>query len=93
MAFSGNIVAGGKVGHARADLFDIATIFVAHRHGHGNGFLGPRVPVPDVEVGSTDCGLGNPNEDIHGADLGHRDVEEFQAGFGAGFYEGTHSGV
>ena len=50
-----------------------------HRHGQWDGLLGPRVPIPDVEVCSADCGPGNSDENVHGPDFRDRDIEKFKA--------------
>ena len=89
--FAGHIVPYGEVGHSRADLLNVTTVFVPHGHGRGDGLLRPLVPVPDMEVRSTDRGLGNSDQNVHGADLGDGDVEKFKARFGPALDEGTHA--
>ena len=52
---------------------------MSYRHGQWDSLLGPRVPIPDMEVRSADGGPGNPDENVHGADVRDRDVEELKA--------------
>ena len=72
MAFAGDPVAHFHGADMAADLGHHAGIFMAHHHGHRNGFLGPLVPFPDVQVGAADAGLGDLDENVVGADLGDR---------------------
>jgi hypothetical protein len=43
-----------------------------------------------VEIGSADGGPGNADEHIHGADVGNRNIEEFESLFGPVFDQCAH---
>ena len=55
----------------RTDVRDDPCEFVPNHHGNGNGLLRPGIPLPDVEVGAADAGLGDLDEDVVRADLRH----------------------
>lgn len=93
VALTGHVVTGHEVGDAGTDPFHVPAILVADGHGDWNGFLRPVVPVPDVEVGSADGGFRDANQHVHRSDLGLRDIEQIEAGFGPGFDEGSHGAV
>ena len=90
MAFAGNPVAHFHGADMAADFGYHAGIFMAHHHGHGNGFLGPLVPFPDVQVGAADAGFGNLDENVIGADLGDGFITENEAFLGFSFDQRAH---
>ena len=62
-----------------------------YRHGQGNGLLGPRIPIPDMEVRAADRSPGNPDEDVHGADVRDRDIEELKTRSGTVLDQCAHT--
>ena len=54
-----------------ADLDDLADELMADDHRHGNGLLGPGVPVVDVHVGAADAGAQHVDQHVVDADLRH----------------------
>src|SRR5207344_265680 len=54
-------VADAEAAHFLSHLDDLADVFVADLHRHGNGLLRPVVPFPDVNVGAADRGLADPD--------------------------------
>ena len=57
MAFTGNKVTGFKVMNIVTDFSHCTDKFVADMHGNRYGFLGPVIPVVDMNVGAADGGL------------------------------------
>src|SRR5690554_4956747 len=69
-------ISGGKVMHVRSNAFDTTHEFMLYHHGHGNGFLCPGIPVPDVDIRSADACPQNPHQHIVDSDLGLWDIFE-----------------
>ena len=63
---------------------------MADNHGDGNGFLGPVVPVVDMQVRTTNPCAVHLNEDIVDADFRFRDIFKPKAGSCVSFYECLH---
>ena len=68
----------GEAGHRASDGRDLAGELVADDHRHRDGFLRPRVPVEDVDVGAADRRLPDPDEQVVGPELGDGDFREPQ---------------
>ena len=74
MTFAADQIAQIEVVDVGADLFDAADEFMSGDHGHGNRFLRPLIPVPDMEVGAADARLEYSDQDVVDTDLGHRNI-------------------
>jgi hypothetical protein len=85
VAFSRDAIADGKAGHLRADFDNFAAVLVSHRHGYGNGFLRPRVPLVYVHVGAANSGLAYADAHVVGTERRWCDVLQLDAGRGAVF--------
>ena len=93
VTLAGYHVARLVLGHGRAHALDDAAELMPHVHTHGDGLLGPGIPVPDVQVRAADCGFVNLDENIICTDFGHRHIHQLQAGSGYTFDEGFHFGA
>ena len=71
-------VAGKEVVDICADRHDLTDEFVPHGHRHGDRFLGPGIPVVDVEIGAADPGAIDLDQHVVDADLRHRHLVEPQ---------------
>ena len=89
--FAADDLARMKVGDVRADRRDLPDELVADDQRHGDGLLGPGVPLVDVQIGAANAGAANLDEHVVDADLRPRHVFEPQAGFGLGFDESFHA--
>jgi len=83
-------VAGVEADDVGADGLDRADEFVADDHGCLDGFLGPSIPVVDVNVGAADGGFFDLDEDIVHAGGGHGDLGEGEAGTGLELGDSAH---
>src|SRR5207302_1111743 len=83
-------IAGEKVGHIGPDVHDPADELVADRHGNGDGFLRPHVPLVDMDVGAADPGPQHLDEDVVDADRGCLDIFQPQAGLAPALYQCFH---
>ena len=90
MAFARNPFADRISPHLAADLDNVANEFVADRHRHRNGSLGPGIPVVDVDVGAADRGLADLDQNIVVADLRNRSLDHPDAFFGFELGQGFH---
>ena len=90
VAFAADDVAGEEVGHIGPDLDDPADELVADRHGDGDGFLRPLVPLVDVDVGAADPGPQHLDQDVVDADRGRLDVFQPQAGLAPALHQCFH---
>ena len=70
VALAGHALTELQPAHGCTDLDDLARIFVADDHRHGDRLFRPIVPVPDVDVGPADAGLRHLHQDFVGADFG-----------------------
>ncbi len=68
--------------HIAADLLDGADEFVADDQRRLDGLLRPAVPVEDMNICTTNCGLVNLYQDIIAADLWNGDIFHPQPMFG-----------
>ena len=68
-----------EAAHLLPHLDDLADVFVADLHRHGNRLLRPVVPLPDVDVGAADRGLADPDHHVVVPDLGLLDVGQARA--------------
>ncbi len=64
VTFSADDVARKEIGHVGPHLNHLTDEFMTDNHGYGDGLLGPRVPVVDMEIGSANAGLIDSNQDI-----------------------------
>ena len=64
VAFHRDEVAGGEAFHVGADLVNDPDEFVTDGHRHGDGLLGPGVPVIYMYVGPADGRLEDADEDL-----------------------------
>jgi len=78
VAFAGDALADLEALHFRAHAGDDADVLVADVHRHRDGLLRPLIPVPDMDVGAADRGLGDLDQQVVRADLGHRHVGHLQ---------------
>jgi hypothetical protein len=76
--------------HLAADLGDRALELVADDEWHRDGLLGPRVPVPDVQVGTADRRVVDTHEEVVRADRRPRGVLEPDARLAAALHERAH---
>jgi hypothetical protein len=90
MAFTADPVTRMVALHLVAHVLDDAVVLVAHHHGHRNGFLSPRVPVVDVDIGPADGALVDPDEHIVRPHLRHGDVSQPDALVTPGLEQGFH---
>src|SRR5690606_25430853 len=79
VAFAGDAVADLEALDFLADFHDLAYVFVADVHGHGNRARGPVVPFPDVDVGTADGGLPDADQQVVVPDDGLGDIHQFQS--------------
>jgi hypothetical protein len=93
VAFAGDAVTDREPLHFAADLDDLAHVFVAHGHRHGNRLLGPLVPEVDVHVGAADRGLGDLDQHVVRAHLGLRDFFHPDPGFGLRLDQCLHAAM
>src|SRR5450432_1438905 len=84
MAFAGYDLAGMEVDYIQADGGNFAHELVADRHGHGDGPLGPFIPLVDVQVGAANAGAQHTDQHFVDADFGLRNVLENEAGLALG---------
>ena len=80
MTISGDNLPGTEVIDVVSHLDDLAHELVAHHHRHGDGFLGPGVPVVYVKIGSADPGLIYANENVADSDVRDGRIDQFQTG-------------
>jgi hypothetical protein len=85
-----NEIPFGKAFHVIAHGLDCADKFVTDRHGHGNRFLRPLVPIVDVYVGPADRRLQYTNQHVIARSLWNRNFLEPQAKLGFRFHDGLH---
>src|SRR6056297_1116159 len=74
MPFGTDEVPGMKIDHVRADFDDLTNKFVSHNHGNGNGFLSPRIPVVDMQVGTANARFLYTYQTVIDANGGLRDI-------------------
>ena len=86
MALTGDDIAHFQTGDVGTDLDDLAGEFMPTDHGHRNGFLGPGIPVVNMDVGAADGGFMDFDEHVIAADDGHRYIIQPQSLFGMFFY-------
>ena len=90
VALAGNSLADLQSDDIGAHLFDLTHELVPDHHRHGNGRLGPRVPVEDVQIGTADRGLAHPDQHVAVTRdrLGH--ILEPEPGFLLGLHQCFH---
>ena len=69
VAFTGHDLAHFILGYCRADFNDFTTILVADRRSDFDRFLGPFIPVVNMQIGAADGGLMDFDLDIIGANF------------------------
>lgn len=75
MAFSRNTVSRLELGDVSANFLDDTDEFMADNTRRFDGRLGPGIPFIDMEIGSTDRGMGDFDKDVVRAYLGDRGVD------------------
>src|SRR6185437_10286433 len=90
VAFAANQVTGKEVVDVGADGDDFAHELMPDRHGHGDGFARPFVPLVYVQVRTADSGVPHAHQHVVNADRGFGDFFEPQAALGLAFYQGLH---
>ena len=88
--FAADDFTGMKIVDVGTDGDYFANEFMTDDQGHGDGALGPFVPVMNVQVGAADASAENADENIVNADFGFGDVFDPEAGFGFAFDESFH---
>jgi len=73
-----------------AITIDHSDKLVANRHWHRNRFLGPCVPVVNVNVRPADRGFQDTNKHVIAADFRDRNFFEPQSRLGLGLHDGLH---
>src|SRR5581483_6297856 len=91
MALAADEIADREVADVRAELDDLADELVADDHRHRDRPLRPRVPAVDVEVGATDAGLVDADQDVVDSELRLRDLLEPEALGRPGLDERSHA--
>src|ERR1700722_17938543 len=91
VALAGTPIADLEAVDFAADLHDLAGVLVSDRHGYGDAFLRPGVPVVDVHVGAADGRTMHLDEHIIVADLRFRDVLHPDARFRARLDQCLHT--
>ena len=81
VALSADDVAREKVINIGAYLNDLTDKFMTDDHWHGNGFLGPGIPLIDVKIGPANARFVHADEDIVDPDLWERDFLQPQTWF------------
>ena len=71
VAFGGDQLTFAEVVHTGPDSLDHANELVADDHRDRNGFLRPRIPIVDMQVGAADRGPLNAHQNVVRPDLGH----------------------
>ena len=90
VAFARDQLARMKIDDIGADGGDLADEFMADRHGHRDGLLGPGIPVIDVNIRAADSGAVDADQNVIDADSGLGDIFEPQAGLGVRLDECFH---
>lgn len=90
MAFAGNAIANFEAAHFLSHLEDFTDVFVTDMHWHGNRFLRPFIPFPDMDVGPADGGLANSDEYVVVSDFRTLHARERKTGSTFEFGEGFH---
>ena len=90
VAFSADAVARVVALHLGTHLLDNTVVLMAHHHGHGNGLLGPGVPVVDMDVRPADGTLVHPDQHIVRTHLGHGDLPHPDPFLTLGLQQGFH---
>src|SRR6185437_9364743 len=90
VAFAANQVTGKEVIDIGADGDDFTHELMPDRHGHGDGFARPFVPLIDVQVRTADPGVPHAHQHVVNADCGVWYFFEPQAALGLAFYQGLH---
>ncbi len=82
MAFAGHPVTDFETSYLDPHVDDLATVFVADGHRHGNRCLGPVIPFEDMDIGATDRRSIYLYQNVVMTDLRHRDVLHPDAALG-----------
>jgi hypothetical protein len=90
VTFAANQVAGKEVRYIRTDFDNGADEFVPDNHRYRDGFLGPRVPIVDVQVGAADSRAIDLDQHIVDADCGPGNILKPQARFWLTFDQRFH---
>ena len=90
MPFSRNQLALLKIVNAGADFFDHADELVADHHRDRDRFLGPRVPVVNMNVGAADRSFLDPDQDVVRPDLRHRHFFQTESRRALAFHQRWH---
>jgi hypothetical protein len=79
VAFSRDDIPGGEICDIRTDFDDGSDKFVPDDHRHRDRFLGPGVPVVDVQIGAANSGLFDFDLAIADSELRKGSVLEFES--------------
>ena len=90
VTFRGDVVPDLEVRDPGPKFLDVSAELVTHGHGDRDGALGPGIPVVDVEVGATDGGFADADEDIHRSRFGPWDLFHPKSGFVLRLDQCTH---
>jgi hypothetical protein len=93
VAFSRDDIPWGEISDIRTDFDDSSDKFVPDDHRHGDRFLGPGVPVVDMQVGAADPGLFDFDQAIADSELRKGDVLEFESQAAVVFDESFHGRI
>jgi hypothetical protein len=90
MPFAGHNVSNFKVVDVAANRGDGPDKLVAHHHRHRDGFLRPGIPIPNVDICTTDSRFVDSDQDIVDSTLGNWYILQPQTGFLILFDQGFH---
>src|ERR1700691_1619047 len=80
-----------EVVDVRAHSDDLPDKFVPDGHRHRNRLLRPGVPLVDMNVGTTDAGISNANQNVVDADGRFSNLFQPEASLRTALYQGFHS--
>ena len=90
MSFTTDHFTRMEVGDIGTNLDDFADKFMTDHHRDGNRFLSPRIPLVNVDIGSTDPRSIDTNQDIIDPNSGDGNPFQGEAGAGMLFHQGLH---
>ena len=90
VSFPDHEIARRESSDVAANRIDDSHKFVADGHRDWNSFLGPGVPIVNVNVRPADRGFDNTNEHVIAGDFWNRNFFEPQPGLGFAFHDGVH---
>ena len=90
VTFADDEIACGKTFHVVTNAIDHSNKLVADSHRHGDGFLGPGVPVIYMYVRPADGRFEDADEDVVARNFRNGNLLEPQSGLGFRLYDGLH---